>query len=134
MATRTTSPARSAKAKSGNGSTDSPKRAPWPLRAVRAVWMGRAHLIGGTLRRMGSGARDLDPALRKDGIGFLLLGLAIVIAFREWFGLSGAAGDVIHAVAAGSVGVLGVLLPVDRKSTRLNSSHVAISYAVFCLK
>src|SRR5690625_5603141 len=25
-------------------------------------------------------------------------------------------------------------LPTDRKSTRLNSSHVAISYAVFCLK
>src|SRR3712207_8096562 len=29
-------------------------------------------------------------------------------------------------------GVLGVLL--DRKSTRLNSSHANISYAVFCLK
>src|SRR5690625_4282305 len=36
---------------------------------------------------------------------------------------------------------LGVALPLcmdtykgDRKSTRLNSSHVAISYAVFCLK
>src|SRR5690625_7200477 len=26
------------------------------------------------------------------------------------------------------------LKKVDRKSTRLNSSHVAISYAVFCLK
>src|SRR5690625_4754905 len=26
------------------------------------------------------------------------------------------------------------LLSLDRKSTRLNSSHVAISYAVFCLK
>src|SRR5207253_5228736 len=25
-------------------------------------------------------------------------------------------------------------LHIDRKSTRLNSSHVAISYAVFCLK
>src|SRR5256885_9014534 len=24
--------------------------------------------------------------------------------------------------------------PVDRKSTRLNSSHLVISYAVFCLK
>src|SRR5690242_21560950 len=24
--------------------------------------------------------------------------------------------------------------PVDRKSTRLNSSHMSISYAVFCLK
>src|SRR5439155_22931600 len=27
-----------------------------------------------------------------------------------------------------------VVRVVDRKSTRLNSSHVAISYAVFCLK
>src|SRR5256885_11187271 len=27
-----------------------------------------------------------------------------------------------------------VLQPVDRKSTRLNSSHLVISYAVFCLK
>src|SRR5437660_5551651 len=32
--------------------------------------------------------------------------------------------------------VRGKVLPAlkDRKSTRLNSSHVAISYAVFCLK
>src|SRR5690625_6657694 len=29
---------------------------------------------------------------------------------------------------------LGEGVSVDRKSTRLNSSHVAISYAVFCLK
>src|SRR5690349_23914608 len=27
-----------------------------------------------------------------------------------------------------------VIKPPDRKSTRLNSSHVEISYAVFCLK
>src|SRR5690606_21432836 len=27
-----------------------------------------------------------------------------------------------------------VAIPIDRKSTRLNSSHVKISYAVFCLK
>src|SRR5690625_6540196 len=34
-----------------------------------------------------------------------------------------------------SVGIkTGNLKTVDRKSTRLNSSHVAISYAVFCLK
>src|SRR5437870_11168747 len=26
------------------------------------------------------------------------------------------------------------VIVIDRKSTRLNSSHVAISYAVFCLK
>src|SRR5947209_17388198 len=35
-------------------------------------------------------------------------------------------------VYAGSVGFLEVA--VDRKSTRLNSSHANISYAVFCLK
>src|SRR2546430_13117724 len=29
---------------------------------------------------------------------------------------------------------LGVCLALDRKSTRLNSSHSQISYAVFCLK
>src|SRR5207253_9452781 len=32
--------------------------------------------------------------------------------------------------------IVGLVIPhgLDRKSTRLNSSHVAISYAVFCLK
>src|SRR3712207_7166599 len=30
--------------------------------------------------------------------------------------------------------VLGDALEIDRKSTRLNSSHANISYAVFCLK
>src|SRR5690606_41624977 len=36
----------------------------------------------------------------------------------------------------GEDGVIARLLsgPEDRKSTRLNSSHVKISYAVFCLK
>src|SRR5690625_6654338 len=33
----------------------------------------------------------------------------------------------IHALS------MRTLTPEDRKSTRLNSSHVAISYAVFCL-
>src|SRR5205807_8395472 len=36
---------------------------------------------------------------------------------------SGAHGDLANAVRGG-----------DRKSTRLNSSHLVISYAVFCLK
>src|SRR3712207_8457949 len=42
--------------------------------------------------------------------------------------------DVISLSAVGS---LSELLPpgaLDRKSTRLNSSHANISYAVFCLK
>src|SRR5256885_9162351 len=40
-------------------------------------------------------------------------------------------------LAAGFARFLGFLFPAigtDRKSTRLNSSHLVISYAVFCLK
>src|SRR5690625_5609615 len=33
----------------------------------------------------------------------------------------------------GTIGACGIKYREDRKSTRLNSSHVAISYAVFCL-
>src|SRR5262245_63905956 len=36
--------------------------------------------------------------------------------------------------AADSHGPKKLLLHTDRKSTRLNSSHLGISYAVFCLK
>src|SRR5215203_6793562 len=37
-------------------------------------------------------------------------------------------------VGAGGVGGATVVALADRKSTRLNSSHANISYAVFCLK
>src|SRR5690349_23091700 len=42
-------------------------------------------------------------------------------AIREAIALSGRPANDIQAIS-------------DRKSTRLNSSHVEISYAVFCLK
>src|SRR5437870_9115966 len=41
--------------------------------------------------------------------------------------------DQIEAFVAATVARWGGV-DIDRKSTRLNSSHVAISYAVFCLK
>src|SRR3712207_7177989 len=45
-------------------------------------------------------------------------------------------GDLVHALdtrdQGDQVGPVGLL--EDRKSTRLNSSHANISYAVFCLK
>src|SRR3712207_7448777 len=42
---------------------------------------------------------------------------------------AGAVAGEVAALVGGPV-----RLPVDRKSTRLNSSHANISYAVFCLK
>src|SRR2546430_4921111 len=48
-------------------------------------------------------------------------------------------GELGRLTAAGLLCMVGYNLPVtvglqDRKSTRLNSSHSQISYAVFCLK
>src|SRR5947199_6975239 len=40
----------------------------------------------------------------------------------------------MQAAAAIQQSILPAPLPEDRKSTRLNSSHLGISYAVFCLK
>src|SRR5439155_24360589 len=50
-----------------------------------------------------------------------------------------AEGNPVRRIAPGSCGNekfghAGRSITIDRKSTRLNSSHVAISYAVFCLK
>jgi S-DNA-T family DNA segregation ATPase FtsK/SpoIIIE len=74
--------------------------------------MGAAHLVGGTARRVGHSARDLDPALRRDGVGFTLIGLAVVVAASEWWGLAGAFGRVEHAVVAGTLGRVGLALPL----------------------
>src|SRR6266446_7401814 len=40
----------------------------------------------------------------------------------------------IYVVPLGGRDAQAVLAALDRKSTRLNSSHLVISYAVFCLK
>ncbi|WP_082574066.1 DNA translocase FtsK [Cellulomonas sp. Root137] len=89
-----------------------PSRPALPVRIVKGVFMGTAHLVGGTARRVGKGARDLDPSHRRDGLAFTLLGLAIVIAAREWWDLSGTAGTVVHNVVAGTFGMVGVVVPL----------------------
>src|SRR5256885_7123688 len=47
-------------------------------------------------------------------------------------------GSVLEAKMKPFVGkpmkIADAMVPTDRKSTRLNSSHLVISYAVFCLK
>ena len=63
----------------------------------------------------GADSRDRDAGshpLRRDALGLGLVALALVIALREWFGLSGLAGDLLHHLAAGPIGVLGTALPV----------------------
>src|SRR5437868_11298501 len=72
---------------------------------------------------------------------FLLGGvlLPIGIFLIHYVGLAYSPSSVIGwasilADSAGALMIIALLGEADRKSTRLNSSHVSISYAVFCLK
>lgn len=85
---------------------------PFPLGAMRNTWMGVSHLAGGAVRRVGHSAADLEPEHRRDGIGFALIALAVVVAAREWWGVSGTFGDVVHAVFAGTFGRVAYAVPL----------------------
>jgi S-DNA-T family DNA segregation ATPase FtsK/SpoIIIE len=85
---------------------------PLPLRAARTTWMGLAHATGAVARKVGDTGRDLEPEHRRDGVGLLLIALAVVIAAREWWGMPGAVGVVVHAVVAGTFGAVGYAVPV----------------------
>ena len=49
--------------------------------------MGIAHLVGGLVRRIGSSARELDVAHRRDVVGLSLVGAGIVIAAAVWWSI-----------------------------------------------
>ena len=84
---------------------------PLPVRAVRGLWMGGAHLVGSLARGLGAGG-TLDPAHRRDGLGLTLIALAIVVAAGEWWRLQGPVGHGIHVGVASGIGRLGLLLPL----------------------
>src|SRR3712207_8700427 len=90
-----------------------------PLLPCRTLVRSAGVNVGGGLEVVGVGAEATPPALGEY-----------------------APGSIIHDLPGGASGTLhladGLLGEdrgqVDRKSTRLNSSHANISYAVFCLK
>lgn len=93
-----------------------PKPAPSPtggvLRLVRAFWLGIAHAVGAIFRGIGQGAKNLDPAHRKDGLALLLLALALIVAAGTWSNLSGPVGDLVTMLVTGAFGRLDLLVPV----------------------
>jgi S-DNA-T family DNA segregation ATPase FtsK/SpoIIIE len=81
-------------------------------RGLIKLWIGIAHLLGGMVRGIGHGARDLDPAHRRDGAGLTLIGLALVVAAAIWWDLPGAVGNGVRTIVGGSVGMLGWAVPL----------------------
>src|SRR5690348_17612156 len=86
-------------------------------------------LIDFALSRAGVRIADLDGVVVGDGPGSftgLRIGWAAAKGLVQESGADVIAVPSLMAAAAGAA--------EDRKSTRLNSSHPSISYAVFCLK
>nr|WP_166280244.1 DNA translocase FtsK [Motilibacter deserti] len=79
--------------------------------ALRGLWLGTAHVVGGSVRAFGRSARDLDPAHRRDGIGLAVIGLAVVTAAAAWWRVDGALGDATTWLVAGAVGRADILVP-----------------------
>src|SRR5207249_9985212 len=97
----------------------------WPLATFLAVallalaWAYRRAAAGGAIRGV---------CIFLKALG--LLTLAACLLEPLWSGERARPGANLFLVLAdNSAG-----MQIDRKSTRLNSSHVSISYAVFCLK
>src|SRR5699024_12102580 len=84
-----------------------------------------------TLFRSGSSLKKL--ATNAEGAGTKIGTLGKSIAGGLVSGIK-TAGTAILGATAAFLATGEATQETDRKSTRLNSSHVSISYAVFCLK
>ncbi|MGV4987600.1 DNA translocase FtsK [Streptomyces sp. NPDC001709] len=108
--------AKKAPAKKAPAKKAAPKPAPSPTggvyRLVRAVWLGLAHAVGAVFRGIGRGAKNLDPAHRKDGIALLLFGIALIVAAGTWADLKGPVGDLVEILVTGAFGRLDLLVPI----------------------
>ncbi|WP_199806339.1 DNA translocase FtsK [Streptomyces sp. MUSC 125] len=110
-------PAKKATAKKATAKKGAPpKPAPSPTggvyRLVRALWLGLAHATGAVFRGIGQGAKNLDPAHRKDGVALLLFGVALIVAAGTWADLKGPVGDLVEILVTGAFGRLDLLVPI----------------------
>ncbi|MGW6546902.1 DNA translocase FtsK [Streptomyces massasporeus] len=109
-------PAKKAPARKAAAKKVAPRPAPSPTggiyRLVRAVWLGVAHAVGAVFRGIGQGAKNLDPAHRKDGVALLLLGIALIVAAGTWADLKGPVGDLVEILVTGAFGRLDLLVPI----------------------
>ncbi|WP_107056122.1 DNA translocase FtsK [Streptomyces griseus] len=109
-------PAKKAPARKAAAKKPVPPPAPSPTggvyRLVRALWLGLAHAVGAVFRGIGAGAKNLDPAHRKDGVALLLLAMALIVAAGTWADLRGPVGDLVEILVTGSFGRLDLLVPI----------------------
>jgi DNA segregation ATPase FtsK/SpoIIIE, S-DNA-T family len=74
--------------------------------------MAMAGALGNTTRRVHNESLDIDPALRRDGVGLFLLACALVVAAAFWWGLPGPVGQTIKLVVSSVIGTLSYAAPI----------------------
>lgn len=104
-------------AKKKAGVRRAPRPGPVP-RAVAAIarglgrlWTSIAHILGSLVRGVGHGARDLDPVLRRDGLGLALIAAAVIFIAGTWFGVQGWFVSWTTTIATSLFGALAWLVP-----------------------
>ena len=80
------------------------------LRALGRLVAGAARLVGSAVSAAGHGAKGIDPAHRRDGLGLLLVALALVAAGGTWWH-AGQAGESVDGVLTSVLGRGALLLP-----------------------
>ncbi|MGH3208641.1 MAG: DNA translocase FtsK 4TM domain-containing protein, partial [Trebonia sp.] len=84
----------------------------WLFRAVGMAWLLVAGIVGGLVRRFGRNARELHPDHKRDGLGLVFLGLAIVFAAAIWARMHNAAFEGIYALTSSVVGDGAFTVPI----------------------
>ena len=75
-------------------------------------WRLLTTVVGLAVRRIGRGARDLDPEHRRDGAGLLCFALAILFAACNWVRMRNLAGREIHSLTTAAFGVAALAIPL----------------------
>ena len=96
----------------GKKSGNSPARTNRSSRGIiRKTWLALATAFGGAIRFLLRGARELDPAHRRDGLGLFVIILSLIASAGIWFRLDNLFGNFIYSVVAGTFGTMGFVTP-----------------------
>ncbi|GAA0399949.1 cell division protein FtsK [Acrocarpospora corrugata] len=79
---------------------------------VIGLWLLVANAMGGAVRALGQGAKELDPAHRRDGAGLAVLAGSITLAAMTWRENKGDVATFVDVIVHGAVGSLAWSVPV----------------------
>jgi S-DNA-T family DNA segregation ATPase FtsK/SpoIIIE len=81
-------------------------------RGLHRIWSSLAGAFGSSVRFLARGAKDLDPAHRRDGAGFLLIVLAFAALLGTWFKSESVLSEILYAIFYGAFGKIGFFAPI----------------------